>query len=78
MLKRKQFTFYRSFYETAMVFPEEQRLGMLMAIIQYALDGEQAKDLTNMQLAVMDLVKPTLDASRRKAKGGMNGSPGKK
>ena len=60
-----------------MSLPERARGGLLMAIVQYAPDGTMPERLTQSQLVVMPLAMPTLDASRRKALGDMNGSSNK-
>lgn len=70
MEKRGQFTFYRSYFEAIMEIPEEERLGVLAAIIAYGLDGTEPEGLSPIQKAVFILVRPTLDAGRRKAAGG--------
>ena len=71
--KRKQFTFYRSFWESVQVLPKKDRLPILEAIISYALDGGEPKGLSQSQSAFFMLVKPNLDASRKKANSGKQG-----
>lgn len=73
MEKRGQFTFYRSYFEAIMEIPEEERLGVLAAIIAYGLDGTEPEGLSPIQKAVFILVRPTLDAGRKKAIGGKRG-----
>ncbi len=70
---RKQFTFYRSFWEAVKTLPKKDRLPVLEAIISYALDGEDPKGLTAGQSAFFLLVKPNLDSSRKKAASGKQG-----
>ena len=70
---RQQFTFYRSYHEALSKLPPEQRLGALEALIAYALDGTEPQNLDNVQEMAMILVRPTLDASRRKAAAGKLG-----
>ena len=70
MLDRKQFTFYRSFWEAIRVLPKRDRLPILEAIISYALDGAEPSSLTQSQMAFFSLVRPNLDTARRKASGG--------
>lgn len=74
---RKQFTFYRSYYEAVERLNKRDRLAALDAILGYALDGVEPVDLTPVQFAVFHLVRPTLDAGRRKAMGGMHGKEDK-
>ena len=73
MDERSQFTFYRSFWEAVQTLPKKDKLPILEAIIKYALDGEQTAGLTMAQNAFFLLVKPTLDASRKKAISGKQG-----
>ena len=73
MLMRKQFTFYRSFWEAIKVLPKKDRLPILEAIISYGLDGAEPSSLNQSQLAFFSLVRPNLDASRKKAESGKQG-----
>ena len=73
MDNRSQFTFYRSFWEAVQSLPKKDRLPVLEAIISYALDGVQPSALTQSQSAFFLLVKPNLDASRKKAASGKQG-----
>lgn len=69
---RKQFTFYRSYYEALQELPKREQTSVLMAIIGYALDGAEP-NLTGTSRAVFLLIKPTLDAGRKKAENGKSG-----
>ena len=73
MDKRGQFTFYRSFWEAVQSLPKKDRLPVLEAIISYALDGDVPSSLSQSQNAFFLLVKPNLDASRKKAANGKQG-----
>ena len=73
MYKRGQFTFYRSFYESAKHLPTKQRLIFLESIIRYALDGEELPDLKTPLDAMFLMVKPNLDTARKKAEAGALG-----
>lgn len=73
MDNRSQFTFYRSFWEAVQSLPKKDRLPVLEAIISYALDGVAPSGLTQSQSAFFLLVKPNLDASRKKAANGKQG-----
>ena len=70
---RQQFTFYRSFWEAFKGLPKKDRLPILEAIIEYALDEKPPSGLNQTQGAFFSLVKPTLDASRKKAESGKQG-----
>lgn len=71
-MKRKQFTFYRSFWDACQKLREEDRPGFLMAVCAYALDGEEIP-LSDSTAASFCLAKPVLDSSRRKAESGRKG-----
>lgn len=73
MDNRSQFTFYRSFWEAIKGLPKKDRLPILETIISYALDGTTPSSLSQSQFAFFLLVKPTLDAARKKAANGKQG-----
>jgi hypothetical protein len=73
---RGQFTFYRSYYEAIKQLPKKEQANVLLAICAYALDEETTK-LTGTAAAIFMLVKPTLDASKRKAESGKAGGSAK-
>lgn len=64
---RKQFTFYRSYYEALMQLSAKDRETMLLTIVRYALDGVEPTRLNAVQRAVFTLVRPTLDTSKKRA-----------
>ena len=68
-MERSNFTFYRSYYEALQELPEKDQTKVLMAVIAYALDGEE-KELKGVPKAFFTLIKPTLDSGRKMAKGG--------
>lgn len=72
-MKRNQFTFYRSFFEAMMKLPEEMWLAYLVNIVSYGLDGETMMKMNFTQDAMFELVKPNLDAARKKAEAGATG-----
>jgi len=72
--KRKQFTFYRSFYEATLMLPDKQRLACMDAVIRYALDGTPPPPtLCGPADVIFVLLKPTLDTARQKAIAGAIG-----
>ena len=73
MDERSQFTFYRSFWEAVKGLPKKDRLPILESIMEYALDGKAPSGLSQSQSAFFLLVKPNLDASRKKAANGKQG-----
>ena len=71
-MERKQFTFYRSFYDAVMEMDNDaDRLALLLAIIEYSLLEKPPKLKGPLKVA-FTLVKPTLDTAREKSKQGMN------
>lgn len=73
MEERATFKFFRSFYEAAQRLPEkDQQADFLMAVCGYALDGAEP-ELRGVPEALFLLVKPNIDASRKKAEAGAAG-----
>lgn len=70
---RGQFTFYKSYWDAIEELPAKSQLPILRAIIRYALFGQEPVNLPSTCRAVFLLVKPTLDASRKKAANGKHG-----
>lgn len=77
MSERQQFTFYRSFWEAAKVLPPKDKTAVLEAICAYALDEEE-RELSVVANAIFALIKPNLDASKRKAESGKKGGANSK
>lgn len=75
-MERAQFTFYRSYYEAIQELPKKDQTAVLLAICAYALDNK-APELSGTSSAIFRLIRPTLDAGRKKAMGGHRGSPAK-
>lgn len=73
MEERKSFTFFRSYYDALRSIDDPQiHKDLLMAICAYSLDGELIP-LQGIAAALFSLVKPTLDASAKKAAAGSVG-----
>ncbi len=70
-MERKQFTFYRSFYDGMKTLKKNDRLAVYDAIVFYGLFGYQAAKLTELQQGFFNLIIPTLDASAKKAANAM-------
>lgn len=73
---RKQFTFYRSYYEAIVDLPKKDQTSVILAICAYALD-EKEPNLTGTASAIFKLVKPTLDSSKKKSDNGKAGGSAK-
>lgn len=69
---RTQFTFYRSFWTAMQSLPKKDRLPFIEAVLTYIFDGT-LPELSGGAAAVFSVVRPVLEASNRKAEGGMHG-----
>ncbi len=73
-MKRDGFLFYRSFYDAIRLLPEPgDRLRAYEAIMAYALDDEPMDRDEGVWAAMLTLIRPVLDASKRKAESGRRG-----
>ena len=72
VLKRKQFTFYRSIYDSAQEISDPVvRLGLYEAVMEFALDGKEPKGLSAWQKSLFISIRPNLESSRQKARAGI-------
>lgn len=78
MEPRKQFTFYRSYWEALKRLPKKDRLPALDAIIIYAIYGSEPDGLPPAAETAFILIKPTLDACRKKSDSGKRGGESEK
>lgn len=79
-MERKQFTFYESFYKAlSRIRKEADRAKAYEAIVRFALYGEEPalNELPNNAAIAFELIRPTLEASQRKAKAGRKGGTSK-
>ena len=75
---RDSFIFYRSFFETMKKIPKKDRLQLVEAICNYALNDIDPEGLSGTGDAVFTLLKPQLDANTRKYENGLKGGRPKK
>lgn len=75
-MQRDGFLFYRSYFESIQQLEPEDRQLIYDAICQYALYGKEI-ELSGAPAAILLLIKPTLDASRKKAENGRKGGQSK-
>ncbi|MDE6837916.1 MAG: hypothetical protein K2P33_05925, partial [Acutalibacter sp.] len=75
-MQRDGFLFYRSYFESIQQLEPEDRQLIYDAICQYALYGKEI-ELSGAPAAILLLIKPTLDASRKKAESGRKGGQSK-
>jgi len=66
------FVFYRSFATAAKKMPGEDRLALYDGITAYCLDGT-SPELSGVADMAWDLIKPQLDANRKRREDGMKG-----
>lgn len=77
-MSRDQFTFYRSYLDAIRELPAKEQASIMLAIVRYAIDGEEPTGLSTTGKVVFTLVRPTLDSGRRKSEGGKLGGRGNK
>lgn len=65
-MERKQFTWYRSYYDALKDLPAEEFRAIVLAVCAYALDGEEP-ELSGVARAIFTLIRPTLEVGRSKA-----------
>ena len=67
--KRDSFIFYRSFYDASKCLKTEEKAQLFDAICSYALD-EKVEQLEGTAYGMFQLVKPQLDANRKRFNNG--------
>lgn len=75
-MEREQFTFYRSFFQALRrIKNDADRAAAYDAICEYALNGNlpDVDSLCDVAAVAFELIRPNLDASRKKAKAGQEG-----
>ena len=65
--RRKQFTFYASYYDALMRLPKRRQWPTALAIIRYALEGEEPREGSLYSPAAFMLMRPNIDSGRTKA-----------
>ena len=65
-MERKQFTWFRSYYDALKELPAEEFRDIVLAVCAYALDGEET-ELSGVARAIFTLIRPTLEVGRSKA-----------
>lgn len=69
MKERDSMILYRSFYEAIIELPESNQLEIMKAIFEYGFDGVEP-NLSGLSKTIWILVKPNLEANRRKWENG--------
>ena len=75
-MTRDAVVFYRSFADAVKQLPAENQLEALWAIIEYGLDGKEAKG--GIASAICTMAKPQIDANNRRYENGRQGGRPKK
>lgn len=70
---RKQFTFYRSYYDAIQELPKKDQSAIILAICAYAIYEIEPQGLSAVASTAFKLIRPTLDAGRKKAESGKQG-----
>ena len=71
--ERKQFTFYRSFWEAMQKLPAKKREKLALFIIEYALNETEPDTKDSALCATFSVIRPILDSGRSKAQAGKIG-----
>ena len=72
-MKRKQFTFYRSFFNAMSEMDMQERGIAISWVCAFALDGVEPPEMRGNQKIYRDLVQPVLESGRNKAMAGSKG-----
>jgi hypothetical protein len=72
-VERKQFTFYKSYYDAISELPKKDQAALILAVCAYALYEIPPKGLSIAASTAFKLIKPTLDSGRKKAENGALG-----
>lgn len=70
---RKQFTFYRSYFDAIQELSKKDQAAIILAVCAYAIYEAEPKGLSPAASTAFRLIRPTLDAGRVKAEIGKQG-----
>lgn len=70
--KEESFVFYASFYDALLDFPEDVQFAVLKETARYGIYGGEPR-LTGIAAALFKLIRPQLDANRKRRAVGRNG-----
>ena len=70
--KEESFVFYASFYDALLDFPEDVQFAVLKETARYGIYGGEPR-LTGISAALFKLIRPQLDANRKRRAVGRNG-----
>ncbi len=72
-MERSSFVFYKTWWEAIKNLPRDVQGDVLTAIVEYGLNGETTEQLKPITKALLELVKPQIDANNQRF---INGSKG--
>lgn len=72
-MERNSFVFYKSFYEAVIGLPNDIKLEVLTAIVEYGLYGIEPDDLKPFAKGMFTLVKPNIDINNTRFLNGKKG-----
>lgn len=72
-MTRESFVFYKSFYEATKDLDPVDYNSAMRAVIEYALNGVQPKNLTPIAKVIFTLIKPQIDANNKRYINGCKG-----
>lgn len=74
-MERDSFIFYRSFLDALNVLPEKEQTQVLMALLNYALNGIEvdANSINPIAFGFFSLMKPQIDANNKRFENGKKG-----
>ena len=70
---RDSMIIYRSFYEAIKELPDENKLNVLMAVLEYGIDGEEP-ELSGIDSALFLLMRPQIEANQKRYDNGKKGA----
>lgn len=70
---RNQFTFYRSYFDAIQELNKKDQSAIILAVCAYAIYETEPQGLSPTASTAFKLIRPTLDAGRRKAESGKQG-----
>ena len=70
---RKQFTFYRSYYDAIQQLGKRDQAAIILAVCAYAIYETEPEGLSPAASTAFQLIRPTLDSGRKKADSGKQG-----
>lgn len=69
---RDSIVFYKSFFDSIQYLPDENKLPVLMAVLEYGFTGNE-QELEGVEKAIFSLIKPQLDANEKRYQDGKKG-----